>query len=79
MSTAPDRRKRTAQPALERSSFQYDVWIPVNHPLTGKRVNVKATKWDRYLSEDEVADLEGHFACAARRNTADDYYGASED
>ena len=39
-----------------------DVWIPVKHPLSGKRVNVRAMACDRLVSEAEAEQLAALFS-----------------
>lgn len=42
----------------DREQVQRDVWVPVKHPVTGKRVNVRAMASEQILTEQEAAELE---------------------
>jgi hypothetical protein len=52
--------------------IEYDAWIPIQHPLTGERVNVRAMVHDHLLAPAEVADLEGWPVLPNRRSEEDE-------
>ena len=59
--------------------IEFDVWVPVRHPLSGERVNVRAIVHERIVSPDAANDLEALFSLEAAANTPDAFDGPQGD
>lgn len=57
--------------------MEYDAWVPMIHPQTGERVNMRARIHDHFLLPDQIAELEAMLEGEAH-NTPDDYYDGKD-
>lgn len=70
-----DQADLIGQPDEPTECVVYSAWIPILHPMTNERVNVKATIHDHICVAEAVQDLEEQYAIPSPHNTPDDYNG----
>lgn len=63
----------------DRECIEFDVWVPVIHPLSEERVNVRCTYHDHSILAPEAQELTTLFELPAAENTPDDYYNGKDE
>lgn len=70
----------TSMPIQQQGEcIEYVVYVPIQHPVTGERVNAKALVHDHIIVPEQIEELEAHYALEDAHNTPDDYYDGKGD